>query len=498
MAKELGYYDKVGINLNILEFQNNTKLSNILEENKDIQFAIGRSSLLIDKSNGRDIVLLGAILQDSPLMLLVREDSNINSIKDFKNKKIMITQDAGSTASIKAMLNSNNIFFKDLTLQNHSFDLNDLINKKTDAMASYISNEPIRLKDKGINYKIFHPKDYGFDFYSDILFTTNSFLKNNPQLTKDFYEASIKGWTYAFKNIEETAKIIHNKYNSQKLPLSHLIKEGKSLRNLAFHEGSTKIGCLDKDKIENIIATYKVLGLIKNEIDLKNTIYKHNGHKSVSIKLSGDEIYKYPIIIISTIIVFIVFLFLFVINRKWLHTKRDLEEEIKLKTKEIEKLTFIDSLTQINNRRAYDKDINELLSLYTRYGNSFSIAMFDIDDFKVINDNYGHDVGDIVLKDLTQIILKNVRENDKLYRVGGEEFVILFPLTKLAAANKVCEKLLVKIDRDLKTIHNHNVTVSIGITSVSDDDNFESLYKRVDKYLYKAKRNGKNQIQYDK
>ena len=142
-------------------------------QNKEADFAVGRSSLLIDKSDGKDIVALGAIFQESPLMLMTREDSGINSIKDLKHKRIMLTDDAQGAASIMAMLFSHGVTINDVQTIPHSFNLDDLINNNVDAMACYTSNEPIRMSEQGERYKIFHPKDYGFHFYSDILFTSS-------------------------------------------------------------------------------------------------------------------------------------------------------------------------------------------------------------------------------------------------------------------------------------------------------------------------------------
>ena len=90
MAKEKGFYNDVGINIDIKEYSSKTNLVESIKI-KGADFAVGRSSLLIEKANGEDIVALGAIFQESPLVIIVRKDSNINSVKDLKNKKIMIT-----------------------------------------------------------------------------------------------------------------------------------------------------------------------------------------------------------------------------------------------------------------------------------------------------------------------------------------------------------------------------------------------------------------------
>ena len=214
IAKEKGYYSDNNLDVNIKEFNYNINLlENVLEN--DNTYSVGKSSLIIDRLQGHKIVLLNAIYQNSPMVLLSLKKSNIKSINDFKSKKIMLTSDARSAASINSMIKSEGIKTNEINFIPHSFKLDDLISGKTDLMGSYLSNEPYILKNKGIEYDIFNPKDYGFDFYGGILFTSQKELKNNPIRVKKFTEATLKGWAYAFENIEETAKLIYNKYNTQ-------------------------------------------------------------------------------------------------------------------------------------------------------------------------------------------------------------------------------------------------------------------------------------------
>ena len=184
------------------------------------------------------------------------------------------------------------------------------------------------------------------------------------------------------------------------------------------------------------------------------------------------------------------------IKKKWLNTQNTVEEQIEDKTSQIKKLSYIDTLTNCNNRRAYDEKIQDLLSLYERYNTSFSISMLDIDNFKKINDTFGHHIGDIVLQDLSKIIKKNIRKNDYLFRVGGEEFIIIFHNKKSTNNIIASEKIVRKIDSDLFALNESNVTISMGHTTVSKDDTADSIYERVDKLLYKAKKNGKNKLCY--
>ena len=327
VAKELGYYKKAGIDIEMNEFDFKTNISTVLE-NKEADFAIARSSLLLDKANGKDVVALGAIFQNSPLMLMTRADTGINSLKDLKGKRIMITDDAKGTASIMSMLFSNGISKKDIEIIPHSFNLDDLISKNVDAMGCYMSNEPIVMRDKGIDYKVFHPKDYGFHFYSDILFTSSEYMKKNPQITKNFYDATIKGWEYAFEHISETAELIHEKYNTQNKTLIHLIKEGEVLKNMSYRENKS-IGDLDKDQLKEIVNVYKVFGLVNKDIDFESFIYEHNHPTEFAFSLSYDDIFNIVLLFIVLLLVSGASLLFIGLRKQWLITKNNLNNKIE-------------------------------------------------------------------------------------------------------------------------------------------------------------------------
>lgn len=120
--------------------------------------------------------------------------------------------------------------------------------------------------------------------------------------------------------------------------------------------------------------------------------------------------------------------------------------------------------------------------------------IFDIDDFKSINDTFGHIVGDKVLIELTKIVSGHIRADDYFFRVGGEEFIILLHTTTLEEAVEVAEKIREIIEKELTFLGNRKITVSIGVTEVSKDEKEESIYKRADNLLYRAKNSGKNRV----
>jgi diguanylate cyclase (GGDEF)-like protein/PAS domain S-box-containing protein len=161
----------------------------------------------------------------------------------------------------------------------------------------------------------------------------------------------------------------------------------------------------------------------------------------------------------------------------------------------LQQQTLLDELTRVKNRKAYNLKIKSLLAVYERYQTSFAIISIDIDDFKDINDNFGHDVGDTVLQNFGALLENNIRETDHLFRIGGEEFVILSESKTKVDAIKLAEKLRL-IVASTPLLSQINVTISLGICEVTKGDSPNSIAKRVDNLLYEAKTHGKNKVTY--
>ncbi len=263
IAREKGYYADEGLDVTIHEFSPDTDLVGDVLSGKR-QFAVGRSSILIDKARDRDIVALFAAFQNSPLMLLSLESAGIREPRDLKGRNVMLTHHAEQVADVLAMMLQSGVASQDFTLQPHSFRLQDLIDGKTDAMGSYVSNEPYQLQLRGIPYRILHPKDYGFKMYSDILFTSGDMVYQQPEVTEGFYRASMKGWLYALNNIEESVDIILAGYNSQKRSRRALLFEAGALRPLAFDE-QNRFGTISRDRLTAMAQIYLLTGTIREE-----------------------------------------------------------------------------------------------------------------------------------------------------------------------------------------------------------------------------------------
>jgi len=183
-----------------------------------------------------------------------------------------------------------------------------------------------------------------------------------------------------------------------------------------------------------------------------------------------------------------------------------LELKVKNRTKELEdsknklkEMTLRDPLTNLYNRRYFESVIDELMSLTIRVKESLCLIMLDIDKFKNINDNYGHDIGDEVLKKLADNLLCLLRQSDVITRIGGEEFAIVFPNTSIDGAYKTSEKIRKAVENlEIKIKENILIsfTVSIGIAVFDEniDKDVHSILKRADIALYKAKDTGRNKV----
>ncbi|MBY4677491.1 ABC transporter substrate-binding protein [Marinobacterium arenosum] len=272
VAKQKGFYADEELDVEIREYSSGIDLvDQVLSGEAD--FAVGRSSILISKAQGADILALFAAFQHSPLMLLTTEASGIQTPADLQGRRIMITEDARQVAEVTAMLLQAGISRDEFIRQRHSFDIEDLIAGNTDAMASYVSNEPYQMRQRGVGYHVIHPKDHGFDMYSDILFTSNRFQQQKPLVTERFYRASLKGWQYALEHIDEATEIILNHYNSQGRNREALLFEGQQLRQLAYDDQG-RFGTLTDSRFAAMAQIYLISDAIDQPFQLKDFIYQ--------------------------------------------------------------------------------------------------------------------------------------------------------------------------------------------------------------------------------
>ncbi|MGP9799917.1 GGDEF domain-containing protein [Rheinheimera sp. NSM] len=170
-----------------------------------------------------------------------------------------------------------------------------------------------------------------------------------------------------------------------------------------------------------------------------------------------------------------------------------LEAEVKKRTAQLEKMATTDELTELLNRREIMRLLELEIARAERQGTALSIMMLDLDHFKAVNDNFGHQAGDRALKSAAGTFKQQMRKTDFIGRIGGEEFLVILPDTAISSAYALAERIRLTLEQH--TIENPltpNCTASIGVTQCRSADDLHSLIQRADESLYQAKSNGRN------
>ncbi len=188
-------------------------------------------------------------------------------------------------------------------------------------------------------------------------------------------------------------------------------------------------------------------------------------------------------------VMLIFFSWLFAIEHSYLN--RQMQSE----NKTLDNFASYDTLTGLMNRRSIDRHLEVIFNENYRDNESFSVIMCDIDNFKKVNDTYGHDVGDYVLKEVAHIIKSQVRDNDIAGRWGGEEFLVVLTANKDIAC-KLAERIRSNVEAHEYTFKNIElkVTLTLGVSSYRAGNEIENVIKSADNKLYRGKQNGKNQV----
>lgn len=257
-ALEKGYYADEGLDVEIHERDPKKFPIDLVLDGK-ADFGISDASLILHRMNGRPVVVLAAIFQHSPLVLLTRAEDGLLGPHELKGKRVM-RQKGADDAAIAAMFDHENMETTDVVDVPHTFDDMALLKGQTDALSAYITNQPFLYKQKGFPVHVINPLNYGIDFYGDMLFTSERIMRNKPDLALRFRQASLKGWKYALDNPEEVIGWLVNKYDSKK-SIEHLRFEAAETTRM-IQPNLVEIGHLNSGRFQRIADIYRTQNMV--------------------------------------------------------------------------------------------------------------------------------------------------------------------------------------------------------------------------------------------
>ncbi|WP_051524423.1 GGDEF domain-containing protein [Sulfurihydrogenibium subterraneum] len=371
-------------------------------------------------------------------------------------------------------------------LRFHNF--NKYGDKLSDVIEFFKANDSLSIMDKRfLDSLVFYFPIYYHKQLIGSIYLNVPFYKVSQDLSKTFGKEYIFIVSKEFINLKESKSFIESD-----LSKDYFI-EGQILKNIKNYELINQFNQKAKNDITEKLSSKESFVIFK-EIDEKiisATFYSiknllQNKHVGFIVSYEEDNTFSISEKTFLTALGFL-FTLLIIINIFIFYV-------LKLK-KVAEEKAITDKLTGLFNRNIIDNLVEIEYERSKRTGKPISVILFDIDHFKKINDTYGHDKGDYVLKTVAQIARKTLRKSDYIIRWGGEEFLIILPETDLKGAITVAEKIRQNVENFyFKDIS--KVTVSLGVTQIKKNENLENAIKRADQALYLAKNKGRNRVEF--
>ncbi len=348
----------------------------------------------------------------------------------------------------------------------------------------------------------------------------NAFSENNQKistnpwlLNKEGYwlrgETADMEWGFMYKNPQVSMSRLYPE-SWLKIMAS---KEGQFLDDTGLWTFTTIYPLVEGQKTST--GTHETFSASRSQLEKKDYFWKAVLLIQRNVYQSVYQPIKIQITIIALALLCIMYIGRWLLARAWVsekiteekliqlnknleNTVDDRTEQLLLAKKHAEELAQTDELTGMNNRRSFFNQGNIISEQAIRYGLQFTVMMLDIDWFKKVNDNFGHSIGDEVLKDVARVIMVGIRTTDISGRIGGEEFAIILPQTKPEKTIEIAERLR----RTVKSIaipvaenKNISLTISIGIGQYSDQNqSLHEVLSLADKALYQAKEQGRNRV----
>ena len=258
-AKEKGFYAAEGLDVVFRQRDIKTSYIDDVLEGK-AEYGTSDAGLLFSRLQGKPVVVLAQIFQHSPLVLLTLKESGLRSPYQLAGKKVMIDTIGFSDAPANGMLFKTLGGFEQFQPIQMTFRYEDLSENKVDAVVAYVTDQPFKFQEVGVEVNVIDPRDYGVDFYGDNLFTTEKEIREHPQRVEKMIRATLKGWHYALQHKDEIVELILKKYNPQKLSRKHLLYEAEQTEKMIV-PNFIELGSSEASRFTKIAETYVALGL---------------------------------------------------------------------------------------------------------------------------------------------------------------------------------------------------------------------------------------------
>jgi len=272
-AEAKGFYRDEGLEVEIREGSPaHAAVDEVIAGHAD--FGVGDEAVLLARIRGEPLVACAAIFQHSPYVILARADSGIRKPSDLSGRTVMVGPTDG-TAQFLAMLKHEGIPLHTVQLQPHTWNLEDLIEKRVDAITAYSTVEPTQMRMAGVEPSIIRVADYGVDFYGDTLFTTEATVKKDRARVAAFVRATRKGWEYAMEHPAEMIDLILQKPEVRRRGIrrENLEFEAQEMRSLILPD-LVDIGHMNLGRWEQMAKIFQEVGLIRHRPDLNGFLFE--------------------------------------------------------------------------------------------------------------------------------------------------------------------------------------------------------------------------------
>ncbi|MDY6941972.1 MAG: ABC transporter substrate-binding protein [Pseudomonadota bacterium] len=478
-AVDQGYYRDAGLEVELRAGAPGvTPVNEVLTGRS--HYGVGNSEVLLERLQGRPLIALASVYQHSPSVLLVKKDRNIKSPHDLVGKRVML-MDRRIDADLLAMFINEGIDLSQIDIIPSSYDIDDLAEGRTDAFNSYLSNEPFYLRKRNVAYTVIDPHMYGVDFYSDIIFTSENETLQHPERVEKFLAASLQGWQYALDHPDEIIDLLIEKYGVTK-SREHLAFEAATVENLILPNIVT-IGHMNPGRWKHMAETFQRLDMIESIDRLDGFIFDPARDQQEDVERFA-HLLRLATGAMAALTLIVILLYL--VNRK---TRREVELR-RIAEEEIKKIAYSDALTKLPNRLQLFARAEQMLRSAKRQNEKLALCFLDLNDFKLINDAYGHRAGDVVLIHIGEILVNALRESDIAARLGGDEFVII--LSGIEDRTQV-SRLISTLRKAFKEPiyfegHGIKVSASLGVAVYpAEGDSIDALITAADHSMYRVK-----------